>query len=375
MSFLGNLVQKAKAFDRAVWPNHRIVLTPALAAKIKERKLCIADVGSADGPEERWLSLNGFTQLITFEPNPRANISDEQDTINFPIGLWSSKQNRPLFVTAHPDSSSLCKINREVFQDFQIQDGSQVVSQVDIALDTLDSCLEKRAELSPQFLKIDVEGGDLEVMRGSEKALSTTVVGLRTEAVLLPLWEDAPQLWEVDTYLRKKGFILFNIGKVHWIRNNGLFGYTSQPQLIWGDAVYFITKQEFVNRLSRCKPNERDIFLIHFVTILLAHGCHDYAMEVSEITQKLQLVDETTIMECKKSVRLSTDTSKFILLWLLLGALFAVVIFIVFSPLKHTRNHAKFYLKQRVGRFCFSLSRWAGKAGRPYGAAIEEQYD
>ncbi len=375
MSFLGNFVKNAKAFDRYAWPNHRIALTLPLIKKLKEQKLRIADVGSADGPEERWLTLKGFTQFITFEPNPRTDVPDQENTVNFPIGLWSSKQSKALFVTAHPDSSSLCKINREVFQDYQIQEGSQVVGQVEIELDTLDSCLEKQIGLSPQFLKIDVEGGDLEVMKGSEKALSTTVVGLRTEATLLPLWEDAPQLWDVNTYLQKKGFALFNIGKVQWVRNNGLFGYTSQPQIIWGDAVYFVTRQEFLGRIKRQSPEERDIFLIHFVTILLAHGCHDYAIEIIENTKQSRLANESTIVECDKTVRQSADTSKFVILWLSLGAVFASIVYILFYLFKPARNHAKFYLKQRVGRLSFSLSRWAGKAGRPYGAAIEEQYD
>ncbi len=375
MSFLGNAVKNAKAFDRYVWPSHRIVLTPALIERLKEQKLRIADVGSADGPEERWLILNGYTQFITFEPNPRPDLSSPKDTINFPIGLWSTKQRKTLFVTAHPDSSSLCKINREVFQDYQIQEGSQVVSQIEIELDTLDSCLEKRSDLSPHFLKIDVEGGDLEVMKGSEKALSSTVLGLRTETTLLPLWVDAPQLWEVNAYLQGKGFVLFNIGKVQWVRNNGVFGYTSQTQLIWGDAVYFVTKQEFLRRSKQLEPKDRHIFLIHFVTILLAHGCHDYAIEIMENARKFNLADESIIIECEESIKQSADTSKFIILWLFLGVVFALIVFVLSCLVRPARNHAKFYLKQRIGRFCFSLSRWAGKAGRPYGAAIEEQFD
>lgn len=375
MSFISKLVETAKSFDRKLWPNHRITLSHVLVSRLKTINLRIADVGSADGPEERWLVLRGLAKFITFEPNPRPNLADEENTVNFPIGLWSSKQKKALYVTAHPDSSSLCKINYTLFQDYLIQHGSQVVSQVEIELDTLDSCLANKDGLKPHFLKIDVEGGDLEVMIGGEETLKSTVLGLRTEATLLPLWEGAPQLWDVTKHLQNKGFTLFALGKVHWVRNNSTFGYTSQPQLVWGDAIYFVTKLEFLRRLQQVSATDRENMLIHFVTILLAHGCHDYAMEITESTLHAQLVSETIVTECNWSIKHSVDKSALVLLWLAVGSLFALAVFLIFSLLTPTRQHAKFYLKQRIGRFSFSLLRWAGKAGRPYGAAIEDQYD
>lgn len=375
MSLIGDLVKSGKKFDRYFWPSHSIKLTQPLREILYQHKLRIADVGSADGPEERWLCLSGLTQFITFEPNPRNEVLTQDDTINFPVGLWSKKNKKKLFITEHPDSSSLCKINREIFKDFLIKEGSQVVSEIEIELDTLDSCIEKRAGLSPQFLKVDVEGGDLEVMKGSQAALNSSVLGLRTEAILLPLWEDAPLLWEVNNYLNKNGFVLFNIGKIHWVRNNGLFGYTSQPQVIWGDAVYFITKKEFLKRLALQSDDNREVLIVHFMTILLAHGCHDYAMEILEAAKNTNLLEESFLKECDQTIRQSTDTSKLTIVWLFFGALFSMIIYVLFFPIKPARNHAKFYLKQRVGRFSSSLLKWSAIAGRPYGAAIEDQYD
>ncbi|HEY1170221.1 MAG TPA: FkbM family methyltransferase [Verrucomicrobiae bacterium] len=377
MSLVTKLVLAAKAFDRRVWPNHRIALTRDLVSRLKNDKLRIADVGSADGPEDRWLTISDLTQFITFEPNTRSESNSPDNTVNFPIGLWSRRDKMPLYITAHPDSSSLCKINREVFDDYLIQLGSQVVKQIEIEVSTLDACLETKGKegLTPHFLKIDVEGGDLEVMKGAEGTILSSVLGIRTEAVLRPLWVGCPELWDVNKHLRSKGFALFTLGKVQWIRNNGLFGYTSQPQLIWGDAVFFLAKEPFIKRMESISIENREILLIHFTVILLAHGCHDYALEIVETVKDKKLVNEANVSNCEQSIRNSVDKSCFVILWLAMGAAFALLVYLVFCLVKPTREHAKFYLKQRLGRFCSSALRWTGKAGRPYGASIEDQYD
>ena len=72
MSVILKLSELVKRFDRKIWPNHRIVLTPRLAALLERSKLVIADVGAASGPEERWQSLRQYVHFVTFEPLERS---------------------------------------------------------------------------------------------------------------------------------------------------------------------------------------------------------------------------------------------------------------------------------------------------------------
>ena len=99
--------------------------------------------------------------------------------------------------------------------------------------------------MSPDFLKIDVEGGELEVLKGSTRALSGTVLGLKIETAFVELHVGRPLLWQIDEFMRVAGFTLFNVGRNYWIRSNRMHGYSSQPQLVWGDAIYFLTRENF----------------------------------------------------------------------------------------------------------------------------------
>src|SRR5579872_4962681 len=112
MSFVGNLVATAKAIDRKYWPDHRVVITPEMAEVLGRSNLIVADVGSAEGPEERWLSLKDFIHFLTFEPNPRTlPTGGNLQVTNFPMGLWSGPGKRELHLAGHPDCSSLMRIN------------------------------------------------------------------------------------------------------------------------------------------------------------------------------------------------------------------------------------------------------------------------
>ena len=64
-------VAESLTFDRRMWPPHRVVLTSGMRSILAGDPLVVADVGSANGPEPRWLELRDFIHFLTFEPVER----------------------------------------------------------------------------------------------------------------------------------------------------------------------------------------------------------------------------------------------------------------------------------------------------------------
>lgn len=60
------------------------------------------------------------------------------------------------------------------------------------------------------FLKIDIQGGELDVFRHGRKKLSETVM-LQTEVSFVNLYDDQPSLGDVDRELRAQGFLPHHI--------------------------------------------------------------------------------------------------------------------------------------------------------------------
>ena len=374
MKLVAKLVTALKEFDRKVLPAHRVVLGPAMAEALTKRNLMVGDVGVADGPEERWLGVGNCTRYLTFDPKPREGVSPDIRTVCLPIGLWSSKTRKVLYLNEHPDSSSLYPFNDALLGDFLTKGGVRLVGTTEIELDTLDNCLAARPELSPDFLKVDTEGADLEVLRGADGTLRRSIMGVRVETSLMELRCGAPMLWDFDAFLRERGFMLFHLSRVYFIRNNGLHGFTSQPQLTWGDAVYFLRREELLRRLGALSREESESVLVRFVVILLCHGVHDYAIELVEAAEAAKLVAPSFAASVKESVTRSADTSVSYFLRSSVGLAFALVVYVVCWPVPSARLRAMYYVKQRAGRLFHELWRWAARAGRPHNACIEDPF-
>jgi len=63
---------------------------------------------------------------------------------------------------------------------------------------------------APLLLKIDTQGYEGEVLKGAEQVLARSVA-VHLELSLLPLYEEAPSLVELVTYLESRGFELFGL--------------------------------------------------------------------------------------------------------------------------------------------------------------------
>lgn len=365
MSFVANAAAGLKSFDRKTWPDHRVCVSEEAAALLLKHKIVMADVGAADGPPEMWLSVRQYLHFITFEPNPRPGQTESTpDTTNFPIGLWSYAGKMKLYITAHPDSASLLPVNTEFFADFRVKEGMEMTGSAEIEVDTLDHVLEGRPGLLPNFIKIDVEGGDLEVLKGAEQALAETILGIRIETSFAELHTGRPLLWEIDQFLRDHGYALFHLGRNHWIRNCGMHGFTSEPQLIWSDAVYFLSRKPFLKRLARMSGDERMAGLAKYVVILLRHGVHDYAVELIDAAVAERLVPVAFGDSLRNSVRNSMDTSAWYFIKGFLGVCFSLGILAITCTVASARQRGIYYVKQRVGRFAYDVWRLTSREGR-----------
>ncbi len=84
-----------------------------------------------------------------------------------------------------------------------------------IKTETLDSLLAKKNFPMPDFLKLDVQGHELEVLKGAQKALSHSQICL-LEVSLLNLGGNPPLFAEVVAFMDQRNFQPYDIS--HFIR-------------------------------------------------------------------------------------------------------------------------------------------------------------
>src|SRR5690606_16797095 len=131
----------------------------------------------------------------------------------------------------------------------------------------------------------------------------------RVEMSFLPRHVDAPLFAETDAYSRGQGFQLFQLSRESWVRKKLVHGYSSEPHLAWGDAVYFLKREEALARLRSASEDAREGVLTRWVVILLSFGVQDYAVELVEAAAEAGLVRRECASDLRHAAEASVDRS------------------------------------------------------------------
>ena len=137
---------------------------------------------------------------------------------------------------------------------------------------SLNNFLPGAGVTSVDFLELDTQGTELEILKGADRFLATSVVGLKIEVEFSPLYEGQPLFAAVDECLRGFGLMLFDLTRNHYRRAAMARDLITRGQLLWGDAVYLRDYRRF----SGDSAKERVLKLCVIAGLL---GFQDYALE------------------------------------------------------------------------------------------------
>jgi FkbM family methyltransferase len=79
-----------------------------------------------------------------------------------------------------------------------------------LQMTTLDMLTEGTAFATPDFVKLDVQGYELEVLKGAERVLNSIQVILM-EVNLIEIYKGAPLLHDVSSFMAARGFVFYDV--------------------------------------------------------------------------------------------------------------------------------------------------------------------
>lgn len=201
---------------------------------LRRLKLCESVIGFEPCAEE-------CEKLNRLNHNSESTTSSSECSVRFlphALGDGSTGQFR---LCSAPMTSSMLEPNIPLLRRFvQLEEVTTVVRRSEMQTRRLDDLLPDLGG-RVDFLKLDVQGYELAVLRGAEITLREVLV-VHTEVEFVEMYEGQPLFAEVDQFLRRAGYVFHRFASVHG-RPLKPIHFLDNPlkpisQQLWADAVY-----------------------------------------------------------------------------------------------------------------------------------------
>lgn len=257
----------------------------------KSNLIVLVDVGARGGIHQRWNLPGESIKVLGFEPDheecKRLNEKSGKNHTYFPIALHNIKGTIELNVGQNPATSSIYLPNFPLWNRFPNTHELEVIKSIQVNCDTLDNVLASNNIHDIDFLKIDTQGSELQILEGARDALKSSIFGVDVEVEFSPIYKDQPLFPDVDNYLRDLGFVLFDMDLARLKRKKYGKIY-SKGQVLWAHALYF---RDFISNKEGSYKNISPEKAIKTVAIAELHGFSDFALELLDFYNSKRIIE------------------------------------------------------------------------------------
>lgn len=260
--------------------------------------IVIVDVGARDGFKAEWSVFGTGMRVFCFEPDEeeceRLNRTAPPQVTYIPAALGRERQEQTLYEARLSYSTGLYLSDMDFYYRLLNAENAELVGEKVIWIETLNQVMADRKIAAINFIKLDAEGAELDILMGGTNLLrSAAMFGVLTEIRFHPEINGSPPFWQMDQYLHAQGFRLFDIsanphsraalpyaGVQDYFLPGGkrFYAYTVHGQVMDGDALYFRDVLARKNAEIKAKFSPTDVLKLAAFYELYQHN--DAAAEI-----------------------------------------------------------------------------------------------
>jgi protein O-GlcNAc transferase len=174
----------------------------------------VVDVGAANVDQEpiyKSLLNTKSANVVGFEPNLKAlemlNETKSENEFYLPYAIGDGKIHNINFCQAY-GMSSILKPDYKFLGHFNyFEEWSEIYKTMEVETKRVDDINEIK---NIDFFKLDIQGGELLVLENSINKLKDCMV-IQSEVLFVPMYENQPFFADIDSFLRKQGFVLHTL--------------------------------------------------------------------------------------------------------------------------------------------------------------------
>lgn len=159
-------------------------------------------------PFYRLIDLFPGSHIIAFEPDEQVcrtqNALRTPSVRFYPIALAKSEGSRSFYVTENPACSSLYPPNEALLSRYNNLEMARLKKVTTVSTVSLDGFTENNDIGDVDFIKIDIQGAELEVFQGGEKTLRN-VLAIVSEVEFIELYVGQPLFGDLCAFLSTQG--------------------------------------------------------------------------------------------------------------------------------------------------------------------------
>ena len=261
----------------------RLLFSAPLAAHLRGEPIRVVDAGARGELDPPFSLLPAeLVGIIGFEPDAdeceRLNAGAGPNGTYFPVALWSEEARVPIHVAAVESCSSVHPPNEPVLSRFAPahREPRRTVSTVDFPAMTLDAALAS-AGLDADFLKVDVQGSEFEVLTGAAETLSKQICAAIVETWTAEVHRGQRLTGDVLRLMADHGFELVDVSvAAGWTRD--------RPENLTGKAQVTGLDLLFLRDL-RARPAAAATKLVKQAAIADVFGFPDIALDTLDAAE------------------------------------------------------------------------------------------
>ena len=254
---------------------------------LKDNPIILVDIGAAGGIHKRWLKFGLDVKPVLFEPDKeefkKLNLNKSDNSVIINAALAESQKIVDFNICKKQEVSSVYKPNLNLLNKYDEVQRFEVERTVSIEADSLNNLLKTESIYDIDFIKIDTQGSELDILRGATDYFEN-IIGLEVEVEFVQLYHEQPLFTEVNSFIESKGFSLVDLRRAYWKRKRKNYS-DNKGQLIFADALYFKEPEKII---SISDLNQEKI--IRSIYVYLTYGYLDFARVLFELAKKDSLL-------------------------------------------------------------------------------------